>query len=268
IDRRALGLELRHFREGVFVSGQLDYDVEIKGLNIASVQGSWQLPGNAMVNFLADYRAVPMRSLGNLLFYQDPTFADPSRTVIGLLNLYDLAVLRNRVNDITAFQAQATLGLTLPVNEHWQTGFNVNYTSVGEILPVPNILPNGQPSTGDLWSAGAQLIGSNLYSERDTHVFSFNLMTGPTYTGKMLAYNNMTGAADWQWMPALRFYTQSDAMGNTTNRWTPGLRVAYKAGKRVSLESEVSYEIASTQGPTRTESARRLFYFLGARFDF
>ena len=43
---------------------------------------------------------------------------------------------------------------------------------------------------------------------------------------------------------------------------------AYRAIKRVSLDAEVSYEIADTVGPTRKESATRMFYYLGGRFDF
>lgn len=36
VDRRALGADLRFFDGGVSASGQLDYDVLLKGLNIAS----------------------------------------------------------------------------------------------------------------------------------------------------------------------------------------------------------------------------------------
>jgi hypothetical protein len=38
--------------------------------------------------------------------------------------------------------------------------------------------------------------------------------------------------------------------------------------KRVSLETELSYEIADSIGPTRNESSQRMFYYIGARFDF
>jgi hypothetical protein len=100
-------------------------------------------------------------------------------------------------------------------------------------------------------------------------VFSASFLTGPTYNGTLLSYNNLTGITeDLQLEPSLRYYTQTDNAGNKTNRWTPGMRGTYRWMKRISIESELSYEIADTQGPLRTETSNRLFYYLGGRFDF
>jgi len=267
-DRSAIGTELRYFRDGLIMSGQVDYDQLMQGLNVAALQGSMQFADNSVVNVLLDRRAVPVRSLGNVLFFQDPTLATPARSIRELLQTTPIDMLRSRVNGVTPFQSQASLGYNRPLNARWQVGGNLNYTNVDAIQPVPDILPNGQPSTGDLYGVGLQLIGSNLYSARDTHVFSLNYMSGPTYTGQMLAYNNMTGFEVWQLEPSLRYYTQSTSDGTKTDRWTPGVRMSYRAIKRVSLDAEVSYEIADTVGPTRKESATRMFYYLGGRFDF
>ncbi len=268
IDRSAVGTELRYFNNGLIMSGQLDYDQLLKGLNVASLQGSLQFADNSVINVLLDRRAVPVRSLGNVLFFQDPTLAVPARSIRELLQTTPIDMLRDRVNGVTPFQSQASLGYNRPINNNWQIGGNLNYTNVDEIQPVADILPNGQPSTGDLWGAGFQLVGSNLYSARDTHVFSLNYMGGPTYTGVMLAYNNMTGFEDWQLEPSMRFYTQSSSDGTKTDRLTPGMRFSYRAIKRVSIDSEISYEIADTVGPTRKESSTRMFYYVGGRFDF
>jgi hypothetical protein len=94
-------------------------------------------------------------------------------------------------------------------------------------------------------------------------------MSGPTYKGTMLSYNNLTGVDEnWQVEPSLRLYLQEDSLGNKMKRWTPGVRMTYRLMKRVSLETELSYEIADSTGPTRNESSQRMFYYLGARFDF
>jgi tetratricopeptide (TPR) repeat protein len=269
IDRRGIGTELRYFNEGLALSGQVDYDQVLQGLNITSMQGSWQLPDTTVFNFLLDRRATPIRTLGNILFFQDPTLLTPARNIQDLLATTPIDMLRGQVNGITSFQNQAMVGFTTPVAANWQAGANINYTNVDEIKPVAVILPNGQPSTGNLWSLGLQAIGSNLYSSRDTHVLSASFLNGPTYSGTLLSYNNLTGISEeLQIEPSLRYYTQSDNAGNKTNRWTPGLRATYRIAKRVSLESELSYEVSDTQGPLRTESANRLFYYLGGRFDF
>jgi hypothetical protein len=269
IDRSAVGAELRYFNEGLALSGQLDYDQVLQGLNIATLQGSWQFPDSTVVNFLFDRRATPVRSLGNILFFQDPLLSAPARNVQDLLVTTPIDMLRSQVNGITSFQTQGMVGFTTPMTANWQIGTNVNYTNVDEIKPIAVILPNGQPSTGDLWSVGLQLIGSNLYSARDTHVFNASFMSGPTYRGTLLSYNNLSGITEeWQVEPSLRLYMQDDSMGNKMKRWTPGIRMTYRLIKRVSLETELTYEIADTQGPMRTESSQRMFYYLGARFDF
>jgi len=72
VDRQAFGSELRYFKEGIALSAQLDYDQMLQGMNIASVQGSWQTPDNTVYNFLLDRRATPVRSLGNALFFRIP----------------------------------------------------------------------------------------------------------------------------------------------------------------------------------------------------
>jgi len=269
VDRQAIGSELRYFNEGVALSAQLDYDQMLQGLNIASVQGSWQTADNTVYNFLLDRRATPVRSLGNALFFQDPALTTQARTIQELLGTTPIDLLRARVNGVTSFQSQAMVGFTTPVAANWQAGSNLNYTNVDAIAPVAVILPNGQASTGDLWSVGLQLIGTNLYSTRDTHVFNLNFLTGPTYNGKLFSYNNLTGVDEaWQVEPSIRFYTQTDNVGTKTNRWTPGVRVTYRVVKRVSLESELSVEIADVKGTLRTENSERMFYYVGGRFDF
>lgn len=269
VDRRALGTEMRYFSSGVSLSGQLDYDQVLNGLNIVAVQGNWQLSDTTVYNFLYDRRSAPMRTLGNILFFQDPALLAPARRISDLLGTTSIEVLRDQVNGITALQNQAMVGVTTPMSSNWQVGSNVNYTNIGAIQPVAVILPNGQASTGDLWSLGLQMIGSNLYSVRDTHVFNLSLLSGPTYNGKLLSYNNLSGVNEHLHIePSLRYYTQTDNTDTTTVRWTPGIRMTYRLVKQVSMESELSYEIAERTGPMVAETSRRLFYYLGARYDF
>lgn len=270
VDRRALGVELRYFSGGVSVSSQFDHDTVIGGLNIASVQGTWQLPDNTIFNFLYDRRATPLLSLGNILFFQDPMLPTPAQRVQDLLATTSVDVLREQVKAVTAYQKQVAAGVTTPVNANWQVGGDIRLTNVDEVKPVPVILPTGQPSTGNLWSVGGQLIGSNLYSQSDTHVFLATALKGPTYQGLLLSYNNLTSWADgWRLEPSLRYYRQTeDSTSVKTERWTPGMRASLKLRRNTSVESELSYEMTKRNGPLISESSDRLYYYLGARYDF
>jgi tetratricopeptide (TPR) repeat protein len=268
VDRRAVGTELRYFKGGVSVSSQFDYDTVISGMNIASVQGTWQLPDTTIFNFLYDRRATPLLSLGNMLFFQDPSLPTAQR-VSDLLATNTLDQLRQQVKAVTAYQTQFLLGVTTPLNANWQIGGDIRLSNVGEIKPVPVILPDGQPSTGNVWSVGGQLIGSNLYSQSDTHVFVASTVKGPTYTGYVLSYNNMTTTGNgWRLEPSLRYYRQSDTTGTDIERWTPGMRASYKLRQQVSVETELSWENSKVTGPLKNEASDRLFYYLGARYDF
>lgn len=269
VDRRAVGADLRYFSGGVSAFSQLDYDTILKKVNIASVQGTWQLPDTTVFNFLFDRRATPILSLGNILFFPDPNLPTPARRLQDLLATNTLASLRDQVRGITAFQTQALLGVTTPVSPNWQVGSDVRFTKVGEVRPVPIILPAGSPSTGNIWSVGAQLIGANIYSTRDTQLFNASILRGPTYRGTLLAYNNLSSVGpNWQVEPSLNFYTQKDSTGLKNTRWTPGLRVTYRAMQQISLESEFSYQRSKLTSPTRSEASNLAFYYLGVRYDF
>jgi tetratricopeptide (TPR) repeat protein len=268
IDRRALGTEMRYFSGGVSASAQFDYDVMIKGLNIASLQGTWQLPDNTVYNFLFDYRATSMLSLGNILFFQDPALPVPAKRVQDLLGASSITALRNQVKGVTAYQKQGLLGFTTPLRANWQVGGDIRFTNVEAVRPVAVILPSGQASTGNLWSLGAQLIGSNLYSTRDTHVFSATALSGPTNRGGVLSYNNLSSLGNgWQLEPSLKYDRQSDDTGTNKSRWTPGMRVTYRLLEKVSLESELTYERSKSTSPLRNEASNQVFYYLGVRYD-
>jgi tetratricopeptide (TPR) repeat protein len=268
IDRRALGTEMRYFSGGVSASAQFDYDVMIKGLNIASLQGTWQLPDNTVYNFLFDYRATSMLSLGNILFFQDPALPIPARRLQDLLGTSSVTALRNQVKGVTAYQKQGLLGFTTPLRANWQVGGDVRLTNVEAVRPVAVILPNGQASTGNLWSVGAQLIGSNLYSSRDTHVFAATALHSPSTRATVLSYNNLSSLGNgWQLEPSLKFDVQTDDAGTKKLRLSPGMRVTYRLLEKVSLESELTYERSKSTAPLRNETTNQVFYYLGVRYD-
>ena len=268
LDRRGLGTELRLLAGPVTAMGTLDYDPTYRKLNIASLQATWQGADNTIVNALYDRRATPMLMLGNSLFFQNPVLQVQARTLYELLQTQSLDLLRQQVRDTTAFSTQGMLSITHPLNANWQLGADVRLTNVGALHPVADILPNGQPGTGNVWSLGSQLIGTNLYSARDTHVLLLTLLKGPTYSGQLLSYNNSSALGEgWLLEPSIRFYAQQDDSGNHTQRWAPGLRASKRATGKLVVEGELSMEFSKSDGASRSESSNRTFYYLGLRYD-
>jgi hypothetical protein len=269
VDRRAVGTDLRYFSGGVSAFAQFDYDTILRKVNITSVQATWQLPDTTVFNFNYDNRAQPVLALGNILFYPDSNLVTPARRLQDLLATNSLATLREQVKSVTPYQKTAFLGVTTPLTSNWQVGGDLRLSNTGEVKPVPLIFPSGSPATGNIWSVGAQLIGSNLYSSRDTQLFNASVLRGPSYRGTLFSYNNLSSLGEnWQVEPSVNFYTQSDATGLKNTRWTPGLRLTYRAMQRVSLESEFSFQRSKLTSPTRSETSNLAFYYLGVRYDF
>lgn len=274
-DRRGLGADLRYFRGGVSASAQFDYDQILRAVNIAAIQATWQVNEATALNTMLDRRTTPMLALGNVLFFQDPNLAAPAKRIQELLGTTPIETLREQVKSLTAYQNQFRVGGTRVLTPNWQTGADFTLTNVDEIKPVAVLLPAGQAATGNLWGVSAQLIGTNLYSVRDTHVFNVSFLGGPLYHGTLLSYNNLTSLGDqWQIEPSFKYYTQSASAGDSSDVWTVGLRAIYRLRSQVSLESELTYERSeatgapTVNGPGAVTSAARMNFYLGARVDF
>jgi hypothetical protein len=274
IDRRGLGADLRYFSGGLSASAQFDYDQVIKAVNIAAVQATWQKTETTVFNAMFDRRTTPILSLGNVLFFQDPALLAPARRIQELLDTTPIELLREQVKGLTAYQTQARIAGTTSVSQNWQVGADISLTNVGEIKPVAILLPTGQASTGNLWSFGAQLIGSNLYSARDTHVFGVNYLGGPTYRGALVSYNNLSTLNEfWQIEPSLKYYRQAENSGSSNKTWGVGIRAVYRIHRQVAVETGFTYERTESAGSTfagvanGTSSARMNYYF-GGRYDF
>jgi len=153
-------------------------------------------------------------------------------------------------------------------------GGDFGVTSVDALKPN-EFFPDGQASSGNLWNVGAQLIGTNLYSARDTHVLNLSLLGGPTYHGTLLSYNNLSSLGEkWQLEPSLKYYTQSSNDGSGNDVWTAGARATYRVRQQIALETELTYERSqmtsapTMAGPGATTSSSRMNYYAGARYDF
>lgn len=263
-DRQAVGNETRYFRGGTSLFTLLDYDTSYKEWNIAMLQGTWQTEGRTSLNLLYDRRKAPLLTTTNAIFGQ------PTTSISTLLQSLTLEQVRQQARDVTATATQALLGLTTPVSEKWQAGADARFTNVG---PLPAIVVNGiaipaQPATGNIYSYDLQAIGTNLYSSRDTNVFSATYLTGPTQEGYQLAFNNLSLiAARWTVEPSLRYYTQKDTREVKLTRWMPGLRLTYLVRDNMALEGEFNWEKTRIVGPASQDDTSRGFFYLGYRWN-
>lgn len=265
LDRRAVGTELRYLQAGNSLYALFDYDTSYKETNIAMLQATFQTKGGTVINALLDRRRAPTLSTTNSILGQ------PTSSIRALLQTVTEEQLREQARSITATATQGLVGFTTPVHPKWQVGFDVRLTNVGALpeTEVNNVPIPAQPATGDIWSYVAQAIGSRLYSSRDINVFSATRITSPSFDGTLLSYNNVSVPFErWTLEPSLRYYTQTDTLNVRLKRVTSGLRLNYRLGGSVSLESEYTQERSRTTSPLQEESSVHHFWYAGYRADF
>lgn len=284
-DRRGMGVDLRYFKGGLSASAQFDYDQILKKLNVAAFQSNWQVSEVTSINAMVDRRTTPLLSLGNVIFYQ---YTDVNGLPLPFasrlqdrLNVFPIATLRQRVIDETPYQSQFQIGATRILTPNWQTGLNF---SVSKMDAIPDFVFDGQtiagqPATGNQWGLSFQLIGTNLYSSRDTHVFNVGFSGGLNDHSTLLTYNNLTSLGDkWQIEPSLKYNTMSSSLSGDSDTWTAGVRGIYRVRSQVSLETELTYERRTNVGLPTTDGSGNvtksdtvtngMTYYLGARYEF
>jgi hypothetical protein len=262
-DRQAVGNETRYLSDGLSVFTLLDYDMSFEEWNITMLQGTWQSEKRVIVNFMYDRRRAPLLATTNAILGQGTT------SIATLLETMTEEQLRQQALDVTAIVTQAQLGFTVPLGAKWQAGADARLTNVGAL---PAIIVNGieipaQPATGNIYTYDFQLIGTNLYSARDTSVLALTLLDGPAQTGHQVSYSNLSMLGRWTLEPSLRYYAQDDIAGISLTRWTPGLRLSYRIRETLALEGEASWERTRTVGPASQEDTSRQFFFVGYRWD-
>lgn len=284
-DRRGMGVDLRYFKGGLSASAQFDYDQILKKLNVAAFQSNWQVSEVTSINAMLDRRTSPLLSLGNVIFYQ---YTDANGVPYPFasrlqdrLNLFPIAALRQRVIDETPYQSQFQIGATRVLTPNWQTGLNF---TLSKMDAIPDFVFDGQTiagqaATGNQWGMSVQLIGTNLYSARDTHVFNVGFSGGLHDHSTLLTYNNLTSLGDkWQVEPSLKYNTMSSSLSGDSDTWTAGVRGIYRVRSQVSLETELTYERRANVGLPSTDTSGNttqtdtvtngMTYYLGARYEF
>lgn len=264
LDREAVGTDLRYLDQQTTVFALADYDTSYKVMNAASVQASFTSKGRTSLNLLWDRRRAP--TLGTL----NAVFGQPTTSIRTLLETLTEEQIRQLALNVTAVATQGLVGVTTPVGEHWQVGADVRLVKVGAL---PEVVVNGvtmpaQPATGNVLSYSLQSIGSNLYSARDSSVFTVMRISGPSYDGWLATYNNVTGLFERiSFEPSLRYYHQRDTTDVKLARVSPSLRLSWRPTQASVLELDYLLERTRTTAPTTSDTTTRHFLSVGYRLD-
>ncbi|SPE33625.1 hypothetical protein SBBP1_650015 [Burkholderiales bacterium] len=273
VDRRAVGGELRYFDQTKTLYSLVDYDIEFRTLNAATLQGTYQLPDQTSLSLLLDDRKAPTLETSNGLLQQGcSSYAQYFAGQCPQSHApYTVDILRQDALATTANSHQIAFDIARPFGKSWQLSADLRVTSVGAL---PTVTINGQnfpgsSATGNVFGATLQATGSNLYSHRDINVFSATHLHSSTLDGTQLAYSNLNGLLENRLTlePNLSLYREVDTTGQRLYRVAPGFRTSYKLGQRMSVEGTVSLERSRNEGPSQNDTTTNVFYYLGYRYD-
>ena len=260
-DRRALGLEVRYFNEGISAFSQLDYDLNFEKINAFTLQGSMQGPFDTSITVLVDDRKAPSLQLSDALISSGTT------SLKTLLQLRSLAEVKDMALGTAAQARQAMVSVSRALSPKWQGSSDIRFSEIGELPAVGNF--QAMPATGAQYTLSFQLTGSNLYSTRDVNGFNLSFLNSSSLNGTQVSYNNLTGILDNRASVefSLNLYTQMDNTSTRVNRVSPGLRLSYKLTDRTSITGETIFEKSTTDGPTNHDSSSAYFFYIGYRHD-
>ena len=279
-DRRGVGADLRYLSGGVTAAAQFDYDAIIKALNVAAIQATWQISEASVVNASLDRRASPAVQLQNGFVYSSiwSTSAQRIQDLLGVGGT-TIEALRQVIKDTTPYVNQAQIAGSTAISKNWQVGGNFSMVNMDTIPPVDSVSFAGQPSTTGR-AVGVQLIGNNLYSARDAHVFNLSVSndttTGsPTLRSNLLSYNNVSSLGErWQVEPSVKYLVVTNPTGYRVDSKTLGSRVTYRMLQQLAFEAELTYARSNTHTPavgstvSSDVSSNNTTYNLGLRYEF
>jgi len=260
-DRKAMGMEVRYFGEGMSMYTQADYDLNFQKLNALTLQSSIQGPMDTTITMLVDNRKAPSLQLSDALISAGTT------SLKTLLQLKSLAEVKELALGTAAQAKQAMISVSRALSPKWQGSVDLRFSEIGALPAVGNF--QAVPATGAQYNVSLQLTGSNLYSSRDINGVNLSVLSSPTMHGTQVAYNNLTGILDNKASiePSIRFYTQTDNTSTKTVRVSPGLRLSYKVSERASVLGETIYERSRTDGPSNHDASSSVFFYVGYRYD-
>lgn len=260
-DRQAIGTELRYFDPTLSVMLLTDYDLAYGELNIAMLQGTWQVGTATTVNFLGDHRRAPVLQTSNALINEVDTSIKSQLQTLSENELRAQALARTPLTDLFM------VGINHNFNSTWQVGGDVKlYNTSG--TPANGTQPE-QTGSGNVNVYTAQGIATSLFSRSDISVLSLSYLDSRDSEASSASLSNRSVLRErWTLDLSLRYLNQQFATGVDVERLTPMLRVGYRWGEHMTLEAEAGVENTTTTTATETTDNNLRFWMLGYRWDF
>lgn len=262
LDRRAVGMESRYFKDSANLTSLLDYDIHFNQLNIFMLQGNLPLSNKTFINFAADYRAAPLIATRNALIGQT------TDSLSALRDTYTDQEIRNLARDRTSASEVIMLGLSHQLSSDYRLDSDLTVSRMGATPASGGV--TATPGTGTEYFLTGRLTINNLFRPKDVGFVGLRL--GKLANADTLSLNlnsRQLTASGWRFNPGIRSdyrrYTDQD-----TRQWqlAPNLRLDYQWGQRYFFETELGYEWTRIDTWFGQQTDQATYLRLGYRIDF
>jgi hypothetical protein len=260
-DRRAVGGELRYFRDTRSLLTLVDYDILYSELNKVLVLGNWTLPDESNLNLVVDYGLSPVLTTTNAL--QGQTVS----TLSDLQTTFSESEIRGLARDRTPTVRTVTLGASHPVRDDLTVSVDTTVSSTSSTPASGGV--SATPSTGNEYAYSAQVIGQGILFAADTTIFGVRYSNGQATNLVSLTADNRYPMGKWRLNPRLRLDYRDNVTSDTT-QWSvlPTFRVNWLASRYLRFEAEAGGEWSTHHLTGDTQNTSGYFVTAGYRLDF
>ena len=273
-DRRSIGFQTRYTQPGRTAVVLVDYDVEFRQLNSATLIGNAKVGQSWILGFNADHRRSPLLELNNALIGQTVT------SLNALPNSFTPALtpsqIRQMAIDRTATSNTFVISASRPLGDRWQfmvdlAGLELSSTPASFNVP-------STPSPGLDKSASLQMSGLSLLQASDLHIFSVRYDDSPISRSTTLSWDaRFVVHGAWRLGPRLSVEQLNEpTLGGKQYLYLPQVRGDW-TGRRAIFELTAGYELQhqlaqqqqqSLTGVTETGALDQRSLYLSATYRF
>jgi len=255
LDRRAVGIETRYFRDNMSAFSLLDYDTYHKALNTSYLMLNYRFESGLTSYATFDHRRSPYITTENALIGQ------------GVNNLGDLEntftneQIQQLADDRTSTLTLATVGLDKEISPRFQVGSDISYSDYAQTQASGNVaaIPSQQDYYYTLRFRSDEIFGSQTYS-----VLYLRYAHGGDSQMSSIYWNNrFTFLSVWQFYPRIRV-DYRDFTNTGDSQWTiaPSLRLDYRPTRTMYFEFEAGYDRTERDAQVQTQAMDLVGYYV------
>ncbi len=258
LDRRAVGMETRFYRENVSAFSLLDYDTYHKEWNTNYVMLNLRFDGGWSSYGTFDHRRSPYITTENALIGQGVS------DLGALENTFTNQQIQQLAADRTAVLTMASVGVDKEVSSALQVGSDFSYSDYSSTPASGNV--TATPSQQDYYcTLRFQL--NEAFGAQTFSAVNLRYADGDTARTSSVYWNNrFTFRTVWQLYPRVRVdYTDFISVGQTQWFIEPSLRLAYHPKQNSYFEFEAGYDRTQREMPIQSLDIVGYYVRLGYR---